>query len=235
MLEAMMLADGQKNGVFGKKTRPWVMDVFALLCALQGRSVLKRRFSSAGDVPLQMLKKSRFVYASQLQREDVGHDEVWCPTTEHGTWYARFSNGVVAITGNTGSVGRALALLGFEVRRGLSSREEMEKATRITHGEAQGSERSKPAPAPSSPPRPSDATPEKPTAKADKTASEEQKEEILKLLQQERPGDRRAQQKLLVEMTGKSSREELTEQDAVRLIESLKRASQASHPTANLK
>ena len=121
------------------------------------------------------------------------------------------------------AVGRALALLGFEVRRGLSSRDETEKAARMTPAEAQGVERSKPAPAPS-PTRPSDATPAKPTARADKAASEEQKEEILNLLQRERPGDRRAQQKLLMEMTGKSSREELTEQDAVRLIEQLKKA-----------
>lgn len=120
----------------------------------------------------------------------------------------------------TGAVGRALALLGFEVRRGLSSREEMDKSARMTPAEAAAGERGKPVAAPP-PAKTSDAVAA--PVKADKAASEEQKEEILNLLQRERPGDRRAQQKLLMEMTGKSSREELTEPDAVRLIEQLKK------------
>lgn len=119
------------------------------------------------------------------------------------------------------AVGRALALLGFEVRRSISSREEMEKAARITPSEATTGERSKPTPAP--PARSNDAAAAKPTAQAEKAVSEEQKEEILSLLQRERPGDRRAQQKLLMELTGKSSREELTEQEAARLIEQLRK------------
>lgn len=48
----------------------------------------------------------------------------------------------------TSSVGRALAMLGFEVRRGIASREEMEKAARMQAGD-RASER---APAQKSPP-----------------------------------------------------------------------------------
>lgn len=130
------------------------------------------------------------------------------------------------------AVGRALALLGFEVRRSISSREEMEKVGRMTPVEAPAGERSKPAPAP--PAKPTEATVAKPAAKADTAVSEEQKEEILALLQRERPGDRRAQQKLLTEMTGKSSREELTESEAARLIGQLKKGgpSLAANPKA---
>jgi hypothetical protein len=36
----------------------------------------------------------------------------------------------------TGSVGRALALLGFEVKRGIASREELEKTSRMTNDKA---------------------------------------------------------------------------------------------------
>lgn len=50
----------------------------------------------------------------------------------------------------TSSVGRALALLGFEVRRGIASREEMEKASRMQTDKAPPTERAaattKPAP-----------------------------------------------------------------------------------------
>ena len=44
--------------------------------------------------------------------------------------------GAVTITGNTGAVGRALALLGFEVKRGIASREELEKTSRMTTDKA---------------------------------------------------------------------------------------------------
>ena len=125
MLEAMMLGDGTEIGRFGCKNRPWVMDVFAMLCALQGHVALKRQFSSVGEVPLQTIKRTQRIRASSLRVEDAGRADVWCPTVEHGTWVARFSNGVTVLTGNTSSVGRALALLGFEVRRGVASREEV--------------------------------------------------------------------------------------------------------------
>ena len=57
----------------------------------------------------------------------------------------------------TSAVGRALALLGFEVRRGIASREEMEKAARMpAERSAQGPESSppegKPAAKPAAPP-----------------------------------------------------------------------------------
>ncbi|HEY0547619.1 MAG TPA: hypothetical protein VGC91_19720 [Pyrinomonadaceae bacterium] len=130
MLQAMMLADGTEIGRFGCKNRPWVMDVFTMLCALQGHVALKRQYSSVGEVPLQTLKRSKRIYASHLQLEDAGRAEVWCPTVRFGTWVARFTNGVTILTGNTSSVGRALALLGFEVKRGIASREEMEKSAR---------------------------------------------------------------------------------------------------------
>ena len=167
MLEAMMLGDGTEIGRFGCKNRPWVMDVFTMLCALQGYVALRRQFSSIGEVPLQTLKRTRRIWASSLRVEEAGYADVWCPTVEHGTWVARFSNGVTLLTGNTSAVGRALALLGFEVKRSVASREDMEKVVRMPQAERSPAPAPSPVPAAatttaaaktSAPPRPATAT-----------------------------------------------------------------------------
>jgi hypothetical protein len=114
--------------------------------------------------------------------------------------------------GETSAVGRALAMAGFEVRRGIASREEMEKSARISRESTASPEQVKTPPASSSQ-----------QSKADKAATDEQKQEILELLESLQPGDRRAQRRVLVEMTGKDSRDDLTQQEASNLIEKLKR------------
>lgn len=121
-------------------------------------------------------------------------------------------------------VGRMLALLGFEVRRGIASREEMEKSARLAQQEAPPKERPRPAPAPAPAPAAAaaDESP-KASAKSEQPATEEQKQAILNLLEECRPGDRRAQRKLLTESTGKESRDNLTESEARSLIYKLKR------------
>jgi len=119
--------------------------------------------------------------------------------------------------GETSAVGRALAMAGFEVRRGIASREEMEKSARISRDTAASSEQAKTPPA-SSPQQSADKS-----AKADMAATDDQKQEILGLLESLQPGDRRAQRRVLVEMTGKDSRDDLTEQEASNLIAKLKR------------
>ncbi|MDQ3805530.1 MAG: hypothetical protein M3416_17085, partial [Acidobacteriota bacterium] len=54
----------------------------------------------------------------------------------------------------TSSVGRALALLGFEVKRGIASREEMQKAARKQQPERAAEPAETPAPAPEKSARP---------------------------------------------------------------------------------
>jgi hypothetical protein len=117
--------------------------------------------------------------------------------------------------GETSAVGRALAMAGFEVRRGIASREEMEKTARITRETSREPEKPTPVPSPQQ-------SPEKAT-KADQPADDEQKQEILGLLESLQPGDRRAQRRVLIEMTGKDSRDDLTQQEALNLILKLKR------------
>lgn len=118
----------------------------------------------------------------------------------------------------TSSVGRALALCGFEVKRGLSNREDVSKTTSTPPQRTQEKAR---VAAPPKPAAPSDAA-----SKKDEPATEEQKESILALLEKIRPGDRKAQRRMLVETTGKESRDDLTSCEAAELINKLKRESQ---------
>ena len=116
MMEAMMLAEGDKRGTFAQMPgrNDWVIDLWTALCALEGSMVCKAQIrDTCGGIWVARRKKTRFVWASNIVVEEAGREDVWCPQTPLGTWVARFDNDVVTITGNTGSVGRALALCGF--------------------------------------------------------------------------------------------------------------------------
>jgi hypothetical protein len=120
----------------------------------------------------------------------------------------------------TSAIGRALAMAGFEVRRGIASREEMEKAARRAEPPR---ERQKPAP--TAPPAVATTSPlaAPSAAQISQPAGDEQKQQILDLLEDLRPGDRRAQRRMLVEMTGKESRDDLTQKEATDLITKLRK------------
>ena len=120
--------------------------------------------------------------------------------------------------GETSAVGRALAMAGFEVKRGIASREELDKSARIAREEP-ARERPKTATAPAV----KQSAVAEQAAKADQAATDEQKQNILDLLEMLRPGDRRTQRRVLVEMTGKESRDDLTQQEAANLITRLKK------------
>lgn len=161
-------------------------------------------------------------------------------------------------TGETSAIGRALAFLNFETKRGIASREEVEKAERHrARVEAQqqpqqprNEVRSEPRrevrdeAAPIAPraveavavAAPVAATPNVASiaaataSRADAPATDEQKEEMLTLLSELRPGDRRAQRTLLAEHTGKQSRDDLTRSEAARFVEDLRRLSREALP-----
>jgi hypothetical protein len=107
-----------------------------------------------------------------------------------------------------------LAMMGFEVKRGIASREEMEKASRMMRSKDVEQESKTPKLDPSSKVQPSSSQKQ--------SATEEQKGEILRCLEELRPRDRRAQATLLIELTGKQSRDELTQGEASDLIERLR-------------
>lgn len=97
MLQAMMLAEGDKRGNFYQGD-PSVIDTFHILCALEGIATgsLNQRQTIKGI----RLKKTRRVAGAFLNTEPAGDRAVWCPTTQYGTWVMR-QNGRVMITGNT--------------------------------------------------------------------------------------------------------------------------------------
>ncbi|HKY04919.1 MAG TPA: hypothetical protein VJQ56_08515, partial [Blastocatellia bacterium] len=153
----------------------------------------------------------------------------------------------------TSACGRALALCGFEVKRGIASREEMDKAARMGNLERESparaatgeaareaarepvrepareipkAERAAAPAAKAEQARPAQSRAEQSRAeqsKAGQSATDQQKQNILNLLEELRPGDRRAQRTLLMELTGKESRDDLTDQEARSLIYKLKR------------
>ena len=119
--------------------------------------------------------------------------------------------------GETSAVGRALAMAGFEVRRGIASREEMEKVARFSQDKPAKREPAAPPPASSKKQAPAERA-----ANADSLATDEQKAEILKYLEKLRPNDRKSQRSLLMDLTGKQSRDDLTQEEAIKLLVRLK-------------
>jgi hypothetical protein len=119
--------------------------------------------------------------------------------------------------GETSAVGRALAMAGFEVRRGIASREEMEKVARFSQEKPVKREPASPAPA-----SPKKQPPAEKIAGPDLLATDEQKAEILKYLEKVRPNDRKSQRALLMDLTGKQSRDDLTQEEAIKLLVRLK-------------
>src|SRR5256714_4154579 len=70
----------------------------------------------------------------------------------------------------TSSVGRALALLGFEVRRGVASREEVERGARKAQASAPARQPAKPAPPPEKPATQTEKPAPTPPAPSERTA-----------------------------------------------------------------
>jgi hypothetical protein len=160
MLRAMLHAEGDEVGRFGQKSGP-VFETFQLLATLEGYALGKMARDSEDIINVQKLKTRRNICASQFSIEEVERQAVWCPTTKFGTWVMR-QRGQITITGNTGAVGRALALLGFEVKRGIASREELEKTSRMTADRAaRASNAATPAAAPTPTATPAPAPVEK--------------------------------------------------------------------------
>ncbi len=115
-MKAMMLAEGDRKGTFAQMPgrSDWVIDLWTALCAMEGSMVCKSAVrENCGGIWAARRKKTRHVWAGSVTVTDAGNADVWCPQTPLGTWVARFSNDVVTVTGNTGAVGRALAMCGY--------------------------------------------------------------------------------------------------------------------------
>lgn len=117
MLDAMMAAEGSIERQNFFNTDAHVLEAFDILCALQGLATGRpterhwhdgKLSSRRGPADLfnyrpcvvKKLKKTRYVHGKVIRKEDAGTADVWCPTTQYGTWVMR-QNGQVMITGNT--------------------------------------------------------------------------------------------------------------------------------------
>lgn len=100
MLAAMMAADGDARGVFGKKRKPGVMQAWQILSTLEGYALGICGKTAMGGVPVQRLRKRRHMAGANIRLSDPATESVWCPTTDYGTWVMRQGDNIV-ITGNS--------------------------------------------------------------------------------------------------------------------------------------
>jgi hypothetical protein len=132
MLQAMMQADGDKRGTFGKGVPP-VMEAFRLLATLEGYALGKPRMSSGDVIPVQALRSHPTVCASELEIEQLPNAPCWCPTTAFGTWVMRQGDRIM-ITGNTSAIGRALGFAGYAIEGGIASADEVRNSDSRENG-----------------------------------------------------------------------------------------------------
>ena len=145
MLIAMMMADGDKAGHFGKKRKPGVMEAWQILATLEGFSL--GMLADRNGMPQQRLKKRRSVCISELSLEEAESAPVWCPTTDFGTWVMR-QDGRVMITGNTAAKARAARDFGVSTELALDSEPEEDLDSPMRTGKRSASTRAGPGEVP---------------------------------------------------------------------------------------
>lgn len=64
--------------------------------------------------------KNNFVTAQRLQVNDAGYCDVWCPTTDYGTWVTKDENGSVMVTGNS-NYGRGVPAIATALEQPLEA------------------------------------------------------------------------------------------------------------------
>lgn len=88
--------------------RAWVVtqkhgytaDAYRLAASLCGKYVTSTEYKEGG-ISKYRLRKKTFVTAQKLVVEDAGSCDVWCPTTDYGTWVTQDENGSIIVTGNS--------------------------------------------------------------------------------------------------------------------------------------
>lgn len=129
--ESMMLADGDKRGF--SSTYLELVEAVQIICARLGISTtfITSRMLSNATKPIYTIgiKKTDGAYYSEMQVKALPPVDVWCPTTENGTWCMR-QGSFVTMTSNceTSAVGRALGMCGFGIDLSVASAEEVQNA-----------------------------------------------------------------------------------------------------------
>lgn len=78
----------------------YTADAYRLAAFLCGKYVTSSEYKEGGMSKYRVRKKS-FVTAQKLVVKDAGTTDVWCPTTDYGTWVTQDENSSVIVTGNS--------------------------------------------------------------------------------------------------------------------------------------
>lgn len=89
----------------------YAADAYRLAAFLCGKYVTYK------EGKYQVCKKP-FVAAKNLVVKDAGSRDVWCPTTDYGTWVTQDENGSIIVTGNS-NYGRGIAAIATELEKPL--------------------------------------------------------------------------------------------------------------------
>lgn len=78
----------------------YTADAYRLAASLCGKYVTSSEYREGG-MSKYRLRKKPFVTAQKLVVKDAGSCDVWCPTTDYGTWVTQDENGSIIVTGNS--------------------------------------------------------------------------------------------------------------------------------------
>lgn len=93
----------------------YTADAYRLAAFLCGKYVTSSEYKEGGISKYRVRKKS-FVTAQKLVVKDAGTTDVWCPTTDYGTWVTQDENGSIIVTGNS-NYGRGIRAIAAELER----------------------------------------------------------------------------------------------------------------------
>ena len=93
----------------------YTADAYRLAASLCGKYVTSSEYKQGG-MSKYRLRKKPFVTAQKLVVKDAGSCDVWCPTTDYGTWVTQDENGSIIVTGNS-NYGRGIADIATELEK----------------------------------------------------------------------------------------------------------------------
>jgi len=130
--QSMMMADGESRGF--SSTYYDLVEAVQIMCVRLGIATghIKSRMMRNSTKPIYTLsiKKTDGAWFSEMEVNNLPPQDVWCPTTENGTWFMRQGD-FVTLTSNceTGAVGRCLGMIGLGLNGGgICSAEELVNA-----------------------------------------------------------------------------------------------------------
>ena len=97
----------------------YTADAYRLAASLCGKYVTSSEYREGG-MSKYHLRKKPFVTAQKLVVKDAGSCDVWCPTTDYGTWVTQDENGSIIVTGNS-NYGRGIRAIATALEQPLEA------------------------------------------------------------------------------------------------------------------